>query len=55
MNYGPGTDPVPYIAASYALGFIIVFGGVLQVILERRKLRASLALLSTSKSKGPKS
>jgi hypothetical protein len=55
MSYGPGTDPIPYIAASYALGFLIVVGGMIQVILERRKLRASLALLSTPKPKGAKS
>jgi len=45
MSYGPGTDPTPYIAGAYALGALVVVGFFLWVIIERKSLRRSLAIL----------
>lgn len=40
---GTGTDPTPYFALAYGLGFLGIVTVLVWTVLERRKLRALLA------------
>lgn len=44
-SYKVGLDPVPFIAAAYILGFVVLFGYAALQIFYRRKLTKLIATL----------
>jgi hypothetical protein len=44
--YGEPTDPVPFIAAAYGLGFVLLFGYTIWLLREYRKNLAFRAALN---------
>ena len=47
--YGEATDPTPYIAAAYAIGFIFIFGYGLWLVLNRKTTLRMMDALNKDK------
>jgi hypothetical protein len=47
--YGAGTDPLPYIAAAYALGAVAFVGFYVWSLVDRKRLRTLLAAVKLNK------
>ena len=43
--YGEATDPIPYLAAAYALGAILIGGYAVWIWLQRRQIQKYLAAI----------
>lgn len=49
--YGEGTDPLPFLAAAYLLGVILLGGYSLWIWQQRKRLRAYLAAVDSSEQR----
>lgn len=46
--YGESTDPIPFLAAAYALGAILIGGYAVWIYIQRRQLQKYLAALGST-------
>ena len=54
MNFAGQTDPYPYVIATYALGFICIFGYGLYLFASSKKLKDILAVMKEESTNGEK-